>query len=500
MQDAARRGNNLIQAVGVVFAVAVFASVAPLTNMFLREGDLWWHIKSGQVMLGTGHVPQVDTFSYTYEGQPWIAKEWLAQIFYALVYDVAGWGGPLLLAALVVASTSWLLYTSFTRSLQPIFAVVLVLFCQLMVVGVTVARPHVFTFPIAVGFTMLLFGAARRLERPAFWSLILVVLWTNLHGTFPISFLIAGAAFLDYVERTRLKDRRGAALWVSFLILCPLVTLINPYFIKPHLITIQLANGIGVMDRISEWGPFTAPANNVIELGFMAVVFILIWSRARLTIGQIIFALFMLHMMFSYLRFIYLFFLLVPLVVLPDVVAEWPVLSIEHWLQRVRDRVEDFVGHYSVVISGLAMLAGLGFAGFLIETDRVEPPEFVAISGALAFLEQNGETHPALKMRVFNRAGLGGSLILKNIKTYIDGRVEQLFLGDFMTNYDKSGDAAGMPQLQKILEDKSIGWTIFPPDDQRNKNLAKLSEWEKTYADDYAVIFERKGSPQQSSK
>ena len=47
-------------------------------------------------MLSTWAVPQVDTFSYTHEGQPWIAKEWLAQVIYAASWLAAGWAGPLI--------------------------------------------------------------------------------------------------------------------------------------------------------------------------------------------------------------------------------------------------------------------------------------------------------------------------------------------------------------------------------------------------------------------
>ena len=273
MQDIARRGIYFTKTLGIILGAGLFMMAASLTDLFLREADLWWHIKSGQVMLATGHVPQVDTFSYTYEGQPWIAKEWLSQVIYAVVFDSAGWGGPLLLAAMMIASTAWLLYASFTRSLQPIFSVLLVLFCQFMVVAVIAARPHVFTFPIAVAFTILLFGAARRMERPPFWALLLIVLWTNLHSSFAISILIAGAAFLDYAQRSRIGDKRTLALWVLFLVLCPAVTLVNPYFIRPHIIALDLAKGIAIMDKISEWAPFTAPNNKAVEFGFMAVLF-----------------------------------------------------------------------------------------------------------------------------------------------------------------------------------------------------------------------------------
>ena len=81
---------------------------------------------------------------------------------------------------------------------------------------------------------------------------------------------------------------------------------------------------------------------------------------------------------------------------------------------------------------------------------------------------------------------------MNNIKTYIDGRAEQLFLGTFMTNYLASGAPDDLSAMAKILEDTDIGWTIFPPQDPRNASLSKLADWHKTYEDQYAMIYERK--------
>ena len=91
-----------------------------------------------------------------------------------------------------------------------------------------------------------------------------------------------------------------------------LVTLINPYFIRPYIIAIDMAGGIASMDSISEWKPFTAPDNKLLEVGFMLFLFALLKARAKLTFGQIIFTLMTFHMMITHMRFLYLFFLLVP--------------------------------------------------------------------------------------------------------------------------------------------------------------------------------------------
>lgn len=41
----------------------------------LADPDTHWHIAVGNWMLATGAVPTVDPFSFSFAGQPWIAKE-----------------------------------------------------------------------------------------------------------------------------------------------------------------------------------------------------------------------------------------------------------------------------------------------------------------------------------------------------------------------------------------------------------------------------------------
>ena len=493
MENQAKLASGFIAALGAIIAALVFANAAFHVNLLLRETDLWWHIKSGLGMLATGAVPQVDSFSYTHDGQPWIAKEWLSQVIYAVSWLAAGWAGPLILAALAIALTAWLIYRSAARDLQPFYAAFLVLVCIFITQGVTVARPHVLTFPIAAGLTILLFDAARAQKTPPWWTLLLTILWTNLHGSFSIVFLISGCAFFDYIERSRLQDRAGVAKWVVYLALTALVTLINPYFIRPYIIAVEMAGGITSMNSISEWQPFTAPDNKLLEAGFMLAFFALLKARAKLTFGQIIFTLMTFHMMITHMRFLYLFFLLVPVVVLPEVVEAQPALSLGRWLSRPRDGLERFIGGNSVAVRALAVVAVVAYGGWLLMKDHVVPPQATSISNAIAFVQQNRDSHPALQKKVFNDYNMGGPLILAGIKTYVDGRSEQLFLGDFITQYLDSGEPAGLESLQKILSDKDIGWVIFPPDDRRSKALATMPEWQKTYSDDFAAVWERKG-------
>ena len=49
-------------------------------RQFIVDPDMWWHVKVGQTILATHHWPTVDPYSFTVNGQPWMAYEWLGEV------------------------------------------------------------------------------------------------------------------------------------------------------------------------------------------------------------------------------------------------------------------------------------------------------------------------------------------------------------------------------------------------------------------------------------
>jgi hypothetical protein len=85
------------------------AFLMPLVFLFVRldgaktmlgDGDTGWHIRAGDWILANGRVPSVDMFSFTRNGEPWFAWEWLWDVMFAWLHREGG------LAAVVLASTS----------------------------------------------------------------------------------------------------------------------------------------------------------------------------------------------------------------------------------------------------------------------------------------------------------------------------------------------------------------------------------------------------------
>ena len=50
----------------------LFVTATVLCLRLVHEPDLWWQLRTGEYILENKTVPDVDVFSYTYEGKPWL--------------------------------------------------------------------------------------------------------------------------------------------------------------------------------------------------------------------------------------------------------------------------------------------------------------------------------------------------------------------------------------------------------------------------------------------
>jgi hypothetical protein len=185
------------------------------------------------------------------------------------------------------------------------------------------------------------------------------------------------------------------------------------------------------------------------------------------------------------MRFIYLFFLLVPIVLAVEVAQQYPALSAGKWAQEKRDGFERlFARRYSQVCGGIAVLLVVASAVF-IAAYQVVPSQKTSAKDALAF----AETHN-LSGNLLNSYNFGGTLIFHDIKTYIDGRTDQLFLNGFTKTDEQTGHSDGKPILEAQLEKYAIDWALLSANDSRIPFFDELG-WKRAYADDYAVIYTR---------
>lgn len=228
----------------LLFAVVVWRNLFPLA-----DPDVWWHLKNGELMLKTWSIPSSDFFSYTIQGRPWLAFEWLAQVLFYGVYAALGFTGLTAFKALVVACA----YLLFLSAAGGGFWGTLLLGAAAWTSGGLAERPLIFD-PLFLGLTLRLLETS---ADPPWKKLgLLQILWANLHGG--AALLGAGAAALKAFTST--LRRAPAAKWWAAAALCAAAMLVNPrgWAVLGHLHSTLSVEG---RELINDWRPMTSLFN-----------------------------------------------------------------------------------------------------------------------------------------------------------------------------------------------------------------------------------------------
>ncbi|HEY2416443.1 MAG TPA: hypothetical protein VGH84_00880, partial [Steroidobacteraceae bacterium] len=195
----------------------IYALLVLTGDHLLIDPDTMWQITVGRWILDHHAVPETDIYSFTMRGQPWISTQWLAQVLFAKAYAIAGWSGPVVLAASSIAVAFGLLARFLSRRLSESTTLVFIAAALALTAPHLLARPHVLAMPVMVAWVGGMVTAADRRGVPSFWLLPLMALWANLHGGFIFGLALIAPVALDAVWNADATLRRPLALrWAAF--------------------------------------------------------------------------------------------------------------------------------------------------------------------------------------------------------------------------------------------------------------------------------------------
>jgi len=287
-------------ALAVALALTALA-VVPAAVSPLWDADLWWVLRAGEDMLREGAVPARNRYSFTAPEHPWVMHEWGFGALYAAVASKGLGGLALVRVAAVAATAAALAWRSF-RDARPWIAAGCVGLALAVFGGrFESPRPVGMTYPLAVAVAALAFEASFTRWHAAAAALVMLA-WTNLHGSFPLG-LVMLALGLGAPGHRR---ARLAALVASVA-----VTALNPYGLALHGLALRYATGASgdatavVHARIVEWWPLWRAAGRLAtpwELGAGAALMAL-WAaslrdarwRARAALGLLLGAMALRH-------------------------------------------------------------------------------------------------------------------------------------------------------------------------------------------------------------
>ena len=200
----------------------LFFVLLALCTVGVKDPDIWWHLKTGQIIAFTHSVPHTDPFSWSMGGSPWVAHEWLSEL---VMYGLFAAGGfPLLVLFFGCLSALAFLLASLTSD-APIFPAGLAAFIGAVGAATVFGpRPQIFSILLASVFFYVLE------KRRWLWALVpLTVIWVNLHGGFAVGL---GIILLYSVGALLEGDRRSSARFALLFLACLAVVPINPHGVK----------------------------------------------------------------------------------------------------------------------------------------------------------------------------------------------------------------------------------------------------------------------------
>ena len=92
---------------------------------------------------------------------------------------------------------------------------------------------------------------------------------------------------------------------------------------------------------------------------------------------------------------------------------------------------------------------------------------------------------------VYNDYDFGGFLIAHGVRTFVDGRSDQLFLGDFLPGLKRDVDSRDHAGFAARLARYGITWALVRTGSDDARHLVALPGWRRIHRDDVACVFVR---------
>lgn len=244
--------------------------------------DSWLALLAGRDIWQHG-LPQHETLTVIAHGVHWVDQQWLSQLASYGIYRAAGLGGlGLANVALLVAGVG--AAATFARRVgaRPRTVMLLLPLCVWAIIPAREVRTQEFAIPLFVAIVWLLARDSRKPTSRVYWSLPILVLWANLHGTVSLGTGLVLLRGLTCAWETRVECRRDWRRIYKPLVLtlgAPVCLLITPYGLRTISYYHATLLNSALKHAVTEWQPITYSL--LIAGPFFVLVGIMLWSFGR---------------------------------------------------------------------------------------------------------------------------------------------------------------------------------------------------------------------------
>lgn len=397
--------------------------------------DLGRHLKLGEIIWQTQHVPQINLFSYTYPDFPFINHHWLFEVLIYLTQHAFGHTGLLIFRFTALFLIMGLLLFNAGRAKSALFFVVTFLFIELLR-DRTALRPELLSYI----FTLLTIYIGERFVKSASKLIYILpfisLIWVNSHIYFPVGIALIGIFLLDmlfekyfYKVSTPTLDSKIKQLSIV-LGLSLVATILNPNGINGALYPFHVLESYGV--EITENQSAVSLAEQQIfspDSFFFYIAFVIIFAslitalyRSRFSLKQFLMPLLGLVIAMQATRG----FPYIPLISLPYVLQNFSLYHQNRWTRSLN------------ILAGLFLIAEIVF----FFQPKVFGQQYIPLVSHPVFIEDGKKAmdyvlEHKLPQPIYNNFDIGSYIIYRGYpeyKVFIDGRPEAYPL-DFKKEY-----------------------------------------------------------------
>lgn len=457
----------------VLFLLLSIALLLPLTPQ-----DYWWYLRLGQDVAHSGSVPVVDTYSFTRAGTPFFYQSWLAALIFWKVYAAGGLTLTFFLRVIIIAVTYVLLWLLIRNAgMGTRLSSLLILLAALAGSSNWSFRPQLFTYPLFVLALYILWKWNQGKLRGLWLLPFISVLWVNLHGSFPLLFILGGFFFLFGHSD---KKYLAIILGISFIAL-----FINPHGINVFGYVLNMLSSSSNQLYSAEWLP-------MVNRGWQANLFfawLLVFapltaiSPRKLSLLEWILFLCFGWMALTGIRYV-IWFIFILSCLTAALLAEWDAHFIEGPVQYEKPAINIFAASLLILLP-LALLPGLRESWWPDAPRAYDEANPVDAAGWLA-------AHPELSGPLWSDFSHASYLIfaLPSRPVWIDTRFE-LYPPKQWDEY--SAIASASPQGLKFLDQEGIQLVMLSTygEPLLISAMQNSGQWCEEYHDEDAAIFSR---------
>lgn len=444
----------------------------------LSPQDYWWYLRLGQDVAHTGSVPTIDTYSFTQAGSPFFYQSWLAALIFWKTYQAGGLILTFFLRAVVIAITYTLLWgLARNAGVGPRLASLLVLLAALAGSGNWSFRPQLFIYPIFVLVLSILSKWTQGKSRVLWLLPVLSMLWVNLHGSFPLLFILGSFAFLF---------GRGDKKQLAFALIISAITL----FINPH--------GIYVLGYVKDM--LSTPSNQQFSVEWMPMVnrgwqanLFFMWflifaplaaiSPRKLSLLEWVNFIFFGWLALLGIRYV-IWFIFIMVILTATLLAEWDARYLESPVQNEKPAINIFAACLLLLIP-FALLPGFRDSWWPDAPRAYDSANPIEATEWLA-------AHPEFEGPLWSDFSYSSYLIfaLPSRPVWIDTRFE-LYPPEQWEKYLAIANAS--PQWENLLDEEGIQLVMLSTDGEPLLISAMKSsgQWCENYHDEDAVILSK---------